>query len=207
MTTPFQLVLGTHNQKKRRELERLLSGLPIALSTLDDFQNALSVPETGETFADNAKLKATVQAQHLQRWVLGEDSGLSVEALNGQPGVYSSRFAGEDGNDDANNAKLVESLQKVPLNKRTAWYTCHMTLSDPDGKVWIDVENTCRGRIVLQPRGQAGFGYDPYFEIPEYRMTFAELGETVKSVLSHRARAMREFLCQLTKLRDTFGLA
>ncbi len=200
MTAGFQLVLGTHNQKKRRELERLLCDWPLEIRTLDAFPQALAVEETGSSFAENARLKAVQQAKHLSAWVLGEDSGLSVTALNGEPGVYSSRFAGEEGNDQANNAKLVASLQGVPLEKRRAWYTCHMTLSDPTGQTWIDVEQTCHGRIVLEPRGGAGFGYDPYFEIPEYHLTFAELGDAIKSVLSHRARAMRAFLRQLQQL-------
>ncbi|MGI9515968.1 MAG: RdgB/HAM1 family non-canonical purine NTP pyrophosphatase [Pirellulaceae bacterium] len=208
MADKFQLVLGTHNQKKRRELSLLLAGLPIEVMTLDDIGNALEVEETGSTFAENAALKATVQAQHLNAWVMGEDSGLSVDALQGQPGVYSSRFAGAEATDQDNNAKLVDMLASVPLDRRTAHYTCHMSLSDPSGIVVIDVEETCRGRIVLEPRGDAGFGYDPYFELQEYHLTFAELGDTVKSVLSHRARAMRSFLrefSQLPQLRQTFS--
>ena len=200
MSNNFQLVLGTHNQKKRRELSILLAHLPISVVTLDDFEDSLTVEETGTTFAENAALKATVQARHLNAWVMGEDSGLSVDALQGRPGVYSSRFAGEEGNDKANNEKLVASLQNVPVGERTAYYTCHMTLSDPEGNVRIDVEQTCRGQIVLEPRGQAGFGYDPYFELAEYHQTFGELGDAVKSVLSHRARAMREFLRQFHQL-------
>ena len=202
MTARFRLVLGTHNQKKRRELALLLSDMPIDVLTLDDFENALSVPETGMTFRENANLKASVQARHLGEWVLGEDSGLSVDALGGEPGVFSSRYAGKDGDDTANNSKLTESLSSVPREKRGAWYTCHATLADPDGKVRIDVEATCHGRIVLQPRGDFGFGYDPFFEIREYHLTFAELGDAVKSVLSHRARAMRKFLKHFTALHQ-----
>ena len=200
MTKRFHLVLGTHNQKKRRELELLLAGLPIDVQTLEDFDSALSVEETGTTFAENAALKATEQARHLNAWVMGEDSGLSVKALKGEPGVYSARYAGEDGNDAANNAKLVDALKDVALEKRDAWYTCHMALSNPQGQVLISAEETCRGRIISQPRGEAGFGYDPHFELPEYHLTFAELGDTVKSVLSHRAKAMRRFLKQFTGL-------
>lgn len=200
MTDAFPLVLGTHNQKKRRELEILLADLPIQIKTLGDFSDPLSVEETGTTFAENAALKATEQATHLNAWVMGEDSGISVDALGGQPGVYSARYAGEDGNDAANNARLIQSLEGVPLEKRSARYTCHMTLSDPQGKIWIDVEEVCRGRIILEPRGTGGFGYDPHFELPEYHLTFAELGDTVKSVLSHRAKAMRLFLRKFRNL-------
>lgn len=196
MTTTFTgpLVLGTHNQKKRRELEHLLAGRPIELLTLDDFPNAIEVEETGQTFIENARLKATQQAQNLGVWVLGEDSGLSVEALGGKPGVYSARFAGPDATDQRNNRKLLEELAEVPLEERAAWYTCTMALSDPQGNVLLEASGECHGRIVFEPRGSNGFGYDPLFEIIEYHRTFGELGPVVKSVLSHRARAYRQFM-------------
>ncbi len=190
----MELVLGTHNTRKRRELEILLVGRPVVVRTLDDFPNAAVVEETGATFQDNARLKATVQARHLGAWVMGEDSGLSVDALDGQPGVRSSRFAGDDASDELNNRKLIERLAAIPAARRTAFYTCHMTLADPSGRVVVDVEAYCRGRIVMEPRGNAGFGYDPHFELIEYHRTFGELGDAVKAVLSHRARAMGSFL-------------
>lgn len=196
----IELVLGTRNPKKRRELEQLLVAEPVIVKSLEAFPDALEVEETGATFAENAALKATVQARHLNRWVMGEDSGLSVAALGGAPGVHSARFSGPDATDASNNALLVDKLRDVPASKRDAWYTCHMTLSDPQGEVLIDVEDYCRGRMLLEPRGGAGFGYDPYFELIEYRQTFAELGDTIKSVLSHRARAMRRFLRALKPL-------
>ena len=198
---PFVLVLGTRNAKKRKELEYFLAPYDtIQLRSLDDFPDAIEVDETGATFQANAKLKATEQAVHLGQWVLGEDSGLSVEALDGAPGVYSARFSGEDATDEKNNALMLEKLTGVPLEKRTAWYTCHMTLSDPEGIVHVDCEAECRGRILEAPRGVSGFGYDPLFEIPEYSLTFAELGDAVKAVLSHRAKANRQFVPQLLNL-------
>jgi len=197
----FVLVLGTRNKKKRRELEYLLSPYQqVELKSLDEFPDAIEVEETGTTFAENAALKATQQATHLGQFVLGEDSGLSVAALDGRPGVYSARYAGENANDETNKIKLIEELNGVPLAKRLAWYTCHMTLSDPQGNVLIDCESQCRGRILDAERGDAGFGYDPLFEIPEYGLTFAELGDEVKSVLSHRAKANRFFVPQLLSL-------
>ena len=197
----FVLVLGTRNKKKRRELEYLLSPFPqIQLKSLEDFENAIEVEETGTTFAANAALKATEQAVHLSQFVLGEDSGLSVAALDGRPGVYSARYSGENATDDSNKVKLIEELAGVPTQKRGAWYTCHMTLSDPQGNVLIDCESQCHGRILEAERGSAGFGYDPLFEIPEYGLTFAELGDEVKSVLSHRARANRIFIRRLLNL-------
>lgn len=197
---PFELVLGTRNLKKRKELERLLTGHPVVVRTLDEFPEAVVVEETGSTFAENAWLKASVQALALNRWVMGEDSGLSVEALGGQPGVLSARFAGPTATDADNNRLLISQLNGVSDERRGAWYTCHMTLSDPQGNRVIDVERTCRGRITHEPRGGAGFGYDPWFELIEYKQTFAELGDSVKSVLSHRARAMRDFLSVLVPM-------
>lgn len=206
---PFTLVLGTHNAKKRRELEYLLSPLGIdhefELKTLADFPNALTVDETGDSFQANAALKATVQAWHLKHWVLGEDSGLQVDALNGAPGIFSARFAGAGANDQSNNRRLLEELANVPLERRTAWYHCHMTLSDPAGNEHINCYGQCFGRILLRPVGEAGFGYDPLFEIPEYHQTFAQLGDAVKSVLSHRARANRKFAPQLINLVRSLG--
>ncbi len=201
----FTLVLGTGNQKKRRELEYLLKPHGIALKCLADFPNSIEVEETGTTFAENAKLKATQQALHLGQWVLGEDSGISVDALEGAPGVYSARFSGENATDQQNNALMLEKLAGVPLEKRTARYTCHMTLSDPQGNVRIDCEAHCCGRILFQEFGAAGFGYDPLFEIPEYHLTFGQMGDAVKSVLSHRARANRIFLPQLLRLIDSLS--
>jgi XTP/dITP diphosphohydrolase len=201
MPTVPELVLGTRNLKKRREMEALLADRPLVIRTLDDFPAAVEVAETGDTFAENAGLKATVQARHLNRWVVGEDSGLSVEALGGLPGVRSSRFAGEAATDEQNNEKLALQMRDVPDDRRGAWYTCHMTLSDPDGNPVIDVERTCRGRITGQPRGTAGFGYDPWFEIPEYHQTFGEMGEAVKGILGHRGRAMRAFMRELARLK------
>ena len=196
----FVLVLGTRNAKKRRELELLLSPYNILLKSLADLPDSIEVEETGTTFEENATLKAVEQAKHLGQWVLGEDSGLSVEALGGAPGVYSARFSGPDATDEKNNALLLEKLQGVPLEKRTAWYTCHMTLSDPDGKVHIQSQRRCYGRILPEQHGSGGFGYDPMFEIPEYHQTFGQLGDSVKSVLSHRARANRDFVPQLLRV-------
>ena len=196
----FVLVLGTHNEKKKAELVQLLSPHGFALKTLADFSNALEVEETGITFAENARLKAVEQAKHLNHWVLGEDSGLSVDALDGKPGVYSSRFAGESARDEQNNEKLLTELGDLPLEKRTAFYTCHVCVSDSLGNVRFETEQYCCGRILQERRGTAGFGYDPMFEIPEYKQTFGQLGDAVKSVLSHRAKAMRRLLPGLIRL-------
>ena len=193
-------VLGTHNRKKGIELRQLLDPYGFTLKTLADVPNAIEVVEDGDSFAANAQLKATQQAIHLHCWVLGEDSGLVVDALAGRPGIYSARFAGADATDEQNNQHLLQELAGVPLEQRTAHYVCHMSLSDQLGDVRIDCEQQCKGRILDVPRGTGGFGYDPLFELPEYHRTFGELGATVKSVLSHRSRAIRRFVPQLLEM-------
>ena len=200
MSDKPRLVLGTHNQKKGEELARLLAPLGIEVLTLSAFSNSIEAIEDGDTFAANATKKAVQQARHLNAWVLGEDSGICVDALDGAPGIYSARFAGPDATDKKNNQYLLEKLGDLDLLQRTAFYVCHMTLADPAGNVRAESEANCRGRIRLQPAGQFGFGYDPLFELIEYHRTFGQLGPAVKSVLSHRARATAALLPQLRRL-------
>jgi XTP/dITP diphosphohydrolase len=192
--------MGTRNRKKLGELLHLLTPLGIELRSLDDYPTACEVEETGTTFAENAALKAVVQAQHLGEWVLGEDSGLSVDALGGEPGVYSARFSAPDPTDEKNNSLLLERLRDMPLEQRTAHYTCHATLSDPQGRIVADVEAYCPGRIRFERVGSGGFGYDPLFEVVEYGRTFGELPVEVKAEISHRAQAMRQLIPQLRQL-------
>jgi XTP/dITP diphosphohydrolase len=199
----MDLVLGTHNRKKGVELLELLGPWGFRLITLADVPNSIEVEETGETFAANAALKACEQARHLKRWVLGEDSGLAVDALKGAPGVYSARFSGPNSTDERNNQLLLEKLGDLPLEKRTAHYVCHATLSDPEGNIRAESENCCSGRIRFEPAGTGGFGYDPLFEVVEYHRTFGELGPAVKAALSHRARAIRELIPAMLRLVDT----
>jgi XTP/dITP diphosphohydrolase len=197
---PRVLVLGSRNRKKLGELAELLEPHGLILKTLADFSSALEVEETGDTFAANARLKATQQAKHLGEWVLGEDSGLSVDALGGAPGVYSARFSDPGATDERNNQLLLEKLQGVPIAKRTAHYTCYAALSDPRGDIRAESEGLCRGRILLEPAGSGGFGYDPLFEVIECHRTFGELAPAVKAVLSHRSRAMRQLVPQIIAL-------
>ncbi len=196
----FDLVLGTSNAKKLIELRLLLPDDQIRLTSLAELPSAIEVEETGETFRENASLKATVQAKHLGRWVLAEDSGLSVDALDGRPGVYSARFAGEQRDDEANNAKLLDELKQVPDDRRRARYNCFLCLSDPEGRVRLETSDICAGMIARTPSGTAGFGYDPLFVIPEYHRTFAELDLAVKRAISHRSRALRGFIPPLLRL-------
>lgn len=189
----FRLVLGTHNAKKLREIKSLLCGLEVDVTSLDQYPSALTVEETGETFEENARLKATQQATHLNQWVLAEDSGISVPSLGGQPGVYSARYAGPEATDEQNNQKLVNEIQALPQDKRQAFYTCQLCLADPQGTVVFETNATFHGLITEHPQGEHGFGYDPLFLVPEYHKTVAQLGPTTKSAISHRAKAMRRF--------------
>jgi XTP/dITP diphosphohydrolase len=194
------LVLGTRNRKKLGELIDLLAPRGFDLKCLADYPASLEIDETGDSFAANAALKATLQARQLGQWVLGEDSGLVVDALGGAPGIYSARFSGPGATDAANNRLLLEKLANVPLEKRTAHYVCHATLSDPSGAIRAESEAYCRGRILTTESGTNGFGYDPMFEVIEYHRTFGELGPAVKAALSHRARAIRQIVPQLLEL-------
>ncbi len=200
MNSRRPLILGTHNRKKGQELEDLLLPFGFQILTLADYPQALSVEETGQTFAENARLKATQQARHLGCWTIGEDSGLAVHALGGAPGIFSARYSGPDATDQKNNQHLLGALQNVSAADRTAHYVCHICLADPNGHVRVDIESHCNGRIASEPIGNAGFGYDPLFEILEYHRTFGQLGDAVKSVLSHRSRAVRTLIPELLKL-------
>lgn len=196
----FDFVLGTGNSHKVVELRSLLPADRFRISCLADLPASIDVDETGATFADNARLKATEQAKHLGRWVLAEDSGLSVDALGGQPGVMSARFAGRHGDDAANNVLLLERLADCPDRRRGAAFCCYVCLADPEGRSRIEVSGRCRGRIAWAEAGDSGFGYDPLFVIPEYHRTFAQLGPVVKNVLSHRGRALERLVPQLLQL-------
>jgi len=202
MSSRTPLVLGTRNRKKGLELADLLAPAGVEVKTLGDFPHAIDVVEHGRTFAENARLKATEQARHLGQWVLGEDSGLLVDALGGAPGVFSARFSGPEATDATNNQLLLKKLAGVPLERRTAAYVCHMAVADRAGEVRVESEARCRGRILTDPRGTHGFGYDPLFEVVEYHRSFGELGPRVKAVLSHRSRAAGLLLPKLVTLVD-----
>ena len=194
----FTLVFGTNNRKKRIELAELLAPYNIEVRTLADFDKQLKVVEDGATFMDNARKKAIEQAKFLNAWVLGEDSGLCVDALDGAPGVISARFAAladnKNASDDDNNRLLLEKLANVPIEKRTAHYTSTVALSDPSGTVHGEATGHCRGRILFEHSGEGGFGYDPLFEVVEYHQTFGTLSPIVKRIISHRARAVRKLI-------------
>ena len=173
-------------------------GRALEIRTLADFPDLfLEVVEDGDTFAANAALKATAQARHLGRWVLADDSGLMVDGLGGRPGVFSARFAGPGASDEANNQRLLDELAAAgPPQRNGAVRLPRRRFRPCRARFAPEPAAACRGRIVLAPRGTHGFGYDPLFEIVEYHRTFGELGDRVKSCLSHRARAVNRLLPQ-----------
>ncbi len=198
----FQLVVGSGNAHKIRELQAALPPQRFELTPLSAVPGAIEVDETGSTFAENARLKATEQAKWLGRWVLAEDSGLEIDALDGKPGVLSARYAGRHGDDEANNRLVLEQMRDVPAGRRGAAFRCFMCVASPAGQAVIEVNDSCRGVIGSSAAGSGGFGYDPLFIIPEYHLTFAELGLAVKNVLSHRSRALRKLLPPLLALTE-----
>ncbi|HWY86812.1 MAG TPA: RdgB/HAM1 family non-canonical purine NTP pyrophosphatase [Gemmataceae bacterium] len=194
------LVLATRNLKKRQEIEEILGDLGLDLHDLSRYLSAPEVVEDGTTFEDNARKKASEIALAVGHWALGEDSGLVVPGLNGRPGVYSARYAGKQGDDDANNARLLAELAPLPPDRRAAYYVCTAALADPQGQIHAVTEGRCHGMIISERRGQGGFGYDPLFLIPEYYKTFGELSALVKRALSHRARALAKLRPELRRL-------
>ncbi len=205
MSPPHTIVLASRNQKKAREVSEILAPAGFQVIPVTQFSDVPEVEEDGVTFAENAAKKASEVARQLNRWVIGEDSGLQVDALKGAPGIYSARFSGLDATDEKNNQKLMDELAGVPDEQRGAGYICSVALSDPSGHIRVACEGTCRGRILREANGEGGFGYDPYFLIPEYHLTFGQLSSVVKHRLSHRARAFARFLPLLRKIQSEFS--
>ncbi len=199
----MKILLATRNPGKVREIREILRGLPLEIRSLEGLEGVPEVEEDGATFLENALKKARVLAHWAGDWTLADDSGLEVEALNGEPGVHSARYAGEGASDEQNNAKLLDALRGLPMEARKARFRCVMALVSPQGEEWV-VEGTCEGYVAEAPRGQGGFGYDPLFYVPELGRTFAELSPEVKNRISHRAQALarlRVVLEGLLKMR------
>ena len=183
-------LLATHNQKKRAELERILAPLGVQVRTAEQIGVDLTdVEETGETFRENALLKAESGCRESGLPCVADDSGLEVDALNGAPGVYSARFSGEGHNDAANNAKLIALLKNVPDEERTARFCCCVALARKDRDP-IAVQGEVEGTILHEAHGENGFGYDPYFYYAPFKKSFAELTAEEKNSVSHRKRAL-----------------
>ena len=182
--------MATNNAGKVRELSRLLTGLPLRLRLLSEFPGVPEAEETGTTFAENAALKALHYSSRTGLLTLSDDSGLSVDALGGAPGVYSARYAGRDATYAERMARLLGELEAAGGDERRARFVCVIAVADPSAGTLETFEGTCEGRIADAPRGTGGFGYDPLFIPDGHDQTFGELPEHVKHSLSHRARAL-----------------
>lgn len=203
------VVIATRNEGKVKEFAKLFGAKGYKVRCLTDYTDLPEIVESGTTFAENARIKAQIISAHLHVPVLADDSGLCVAALNGEPGVYSARYAGENATDADNNAKLLHELSEVgtveglpdgaehPKLLSEASYVCALTLIDPVANEVIEAEDSCRGYIIGKERGESGFGYDPLFYIPALGRTMAELTVEEKNEISHRAKALRMFLDRL----------
>lgn len=183
-----KIVVATHNEGKVREFRQLFSKYDVETLSLDDLdQNVPEVEETGETFEENAELKASTISSLLNVPVIADDSGLVVDALDGSPGVYSARYAGEPKDDQRNLEKVLSELKGE--KNRTARFVCVLALSVPGQNV-VFKRGTCEGHLTEEPHGESGFGYDPIFIPDGYKATMAEIGADEKNKISHRSRAL-----------------
>ena len=197
MTDSKNIVLASGNPGKVREINQLLAELDLHVAPQNDYGVA-EAEETGLTFIENAILKARNAAAHTGLPALADDSGLEVDALNGAPGIYSARYAGAGAGDRANLEKLLEALREVPEVERTARFQCLMVyMRHSEDPVPLICQGTWEGRILFEPRGEGGFGYDPVFFVPTHNCSSAELEPQVKNALSHRGQALRQLLAAL----------
>jgi len=194
-----KLLIATGNRAKIREYSELLKGAPYVLTTVADEGIDVDVEETGQTLEENAELKAIAYAAQSQSLVAADDSGLEVDALGGEPGPLSARYAGENASDQEKVAFLLSRLKGVPWEKRSARFRCVIAIASPHGMTQL-CEGECQGYISFEPRGDQGFGYDPVFYLPELDKTMAELSMEEKNQVSHRSRAARKALEALNNL-------
>lgn len=193
----MKLFLATNNQGKIREYRRLLADLPLELLTPSDMGITREVEETGTTFTENARLKAVAFAEESGLPTLADDSGLEVDALGGEPGIRSARYAGDGASDADRTALVLEKMKDVPMEKRTARFRCVIAYARPNGVVKYG-DGVCQGIIATAPSGQNGFGYDPIFYLPELGRTMAELSPEEKNCVSHRGEAAGKIHALLT---------
>lgn len=186
-----EILIATNNKGKVKEFESLFAKRGIAVISLLDFPGNIEVEETGTTFAENAILKAEAISKQFNKVVIADDSGLSIDALDGRPGVYSARYAGDGKDDQANLEKVLEELVDIPFERRTAKFHCILAIASPNQETKL-VEGTCEGYITEEPIGDHGFGYDPIFYIPAKKQTMAQLTKDEKNEMSHRANAMKK---------------
>ena len=191
------LLLATKNKGKIQELQQLLTPLGYNVESIHLLYPHIREPEENSTtFLENARLKAQYYMKYTHRPCIADDSGLCVEGLGGQPGIYSARYAGKHGDDAANNRKLVREIKSLSIQQRRAEYICELVLLYPDGRE-ILARGQCAGIIQETPAGTNGFGYDPYFYVPLLQKTMAELSPVQKNAISHRGQALRHLIDQL----------
>jgi len=196
----IELVIASSNMHKIREFKTLLKPLQkFDILTLADFPEYIPPEESGKTFQENAILKATTAAKHLNRWVLADDSGLIVPSLKGAPGIFSARYAGNDSTDFDNRKKLLEDMRYLMDEDRHAFYECAIALASPSG-IKKCTQGLCEGALLTHEKGGSGFGYDPLFVKYGYNKTFAELTESTKNQISHRAKALNKIILSLDSL-------
>ncbi|QZY54057.1 XTP/dITP diphosphatase [Crassaminicella profunda] len=195
-----QVVIASKNKHKLEEIKAILKDFPLTIKSMDEVGLAnLEIIEDGETFEENSMKKAVEVMKETGAIAIADDSGLEVDAIHNQPGVYSARFSGEGATDEKNNEKLLNMLKDVPMEKRDARFVSVISVAFPDGKK-ISVRGECKGMIGFEKKGESGFGYDPLFIVPEYDKTFAELGSVVKNKISHRAHALKKLEIALEEL-------
>lgn len=197
------LVLATTNQGKTREIKNLLKGFEIEIKDLSDFGPIPEVIEDGETFDANAYKKASFTARVLGYPAMADDSGLCVDALDGSPGVYSARYAGENATDEQNVSKMLKEM--ADKADRSAGFKCVISIAVPTGAA-LTYEGECRGVITETPAGENGFGYDPLFYYPEFGKTFAQLSMEEKGRVSHRGKALKQVVAEMDKIIDWLGI-
>ncbi len=193
-----QVVIATKNKGKAKDFEALFSPLGYEVVTMFEVAPDMEIEETGKTFEENAILKAETLSRELGKLVIADDSGLAVDALNGEPGVYSARYAG-DHDDEANIVKVLEKLEGVPEAERTARFCCALAIAGPEVETHT-VFGTCEGVILTGKRGTNGFGYDPIFFVPQLNRAMAELSPEEKGAISHRGNAIRKLAEELQGL-------
>jgi XTP/dITP diphosphohydrolase len=194
----MKIVFASSNEGKVREIREMLEGMGIELVSLSNYAGVPEIVEDGKSFLENALKKARIISEFTGETVLADDSGLQVDALGGEPGIYSARYAGESATDEENNAALLTKLKNIPQEKRTAFFRCALVLYRIDGS-YDYFEGKWNGQIIDERRGNNGFGYDPIFLVPELKMTAAELPAEIKNKVSHRGQAFAQFKKKLGK--------
>lgn len=200
----MDLIIATRNQHKVREIRGIWSDLDLCFLSLDDIPQKIVIEETGLTFSENATKKACQVADRVNAFVLADDSGIEVDALGGEPGVFSARYAGPKATDNQNNQKLLAELEGIAWENRGARYRCVIALIDLQKRIYLS-EGICEGIIAYEPSGQQGFGYDPLFYVPEFGMTMAQLPPEVKNRISHRAKALQKTRQIMNRLLPDLG--